>query len=111
MLARLLVGLALAIGLAGPLVAAGENDLATMVETAKTPADHEAIAKVYQARADDAAAKAAEHRRMGAEYKELPFAEKGRFHEHCEALVRSYESAAKELAALAEAHRQMAKRD
>ncbi|HLK10045.1 MAG TPA: hypothetical protein VKW76_01550 [Candidatus Binatia bacterium] len=106
-----LVALSLAL-LAGPPTArAADVDIDKMIEEAKTPADHEAIAAYYDQQADAARAKAAEHQKMGEDYKKMggALAHKTHFHEHCEALVRSYRSEAKEYAALAAAHREMAK--
>ncbi|MFN8545207.1 MAG: hypothetical protein U0807_13520 [Candidatus Binatia bacterium] len=91
--------------------AAEESSIEKRIETARTAADHEAIAGYYEREAKEAHAKAAEHRKMGVEYKKAggAFAAKTHFHEHCEALVRSYESLAKENEALAAAHHEMAK--
>src|SRR5262250_2316003 len=91
--------------------AAEEMDIDKMIESAKTPADHEAIAAYYDHEAAAARAKAEEHRKMGEDYKKAGGAltHKTHFDEHCQSLVRIYEGAAKENAALAAAHRQMAK--
>jgi hypothetical protein len=88
--------------------AAENTDIEKMIESAKTPADHQAIADYYQRMADAAKAKAAEHTKMAQDYKTGAFGSKTHFHEHCETLARLYQSEAKEYAALAEAHRQMA---
>jgi hypothetical protein len=91
---------------AAPARAAEDTDIEAKIASAKTPADHEAIADYYQRHAD--AAKAEEHTKMAREYKTGSFGAKTHFHEHCETLARLYRSEAKEYAALAEAHRQMA---
>jgi hypothetical protein len=88
--------------------AAEEVDIEKMIQAAKTPADHQAIADYYQHQADAAKAKAAEHTKMAQQYKTGAFGLKTHFHEHCETLAKLYQSEAKEYAALAEAHRQMA---
>ena len=86
--------------------------IAEMISSAKTPADHEAIAAYYDGEAKEAQQKADEHRKMGEAYKKGggALAGKTHFHEHCEALVRSYTAEAKEYESLAAAHRQMAKK-
>jgi ribulose kinase len=86
-------------------------DIAEMISSAKTPADHEAIAGYYEGQAKEARQKAEEHRKMGETYKKGggALAAKTHFHEHCEALARSYTAEAKEYEALAAAHRDMAK--
>jgi len=89
-------------------LAAEDVDIDKMISTAKTPADHQAIADYYQQQADAAKAKATQHTKMAQEYKTGPFGAKTHFHEHCETLARIYQSEAKENAALAAAHREMA---
>jgi hypothetical protein len=88
--------------------AAEQADIDQMIASAKTPADHQAIADYYQKQADAAAAKAAEHTKMAKEYKSGSFGAKTHFHEHCETLARIYRSEAKEYAELADEHRRMA---
>jgi len=92
--------------------AAYAADIEEMIASAKTPADHEAIAAYFDKQAADAKAKAEEHRKMGESYKKGggALAEKTHFHEHCEALVKIYNQAAKDYAAMAAAHRDMAKK-
>jgi ribulose kinase len=115
--ARLLVGvplLALGIAVAVPgmrAVPAHGADIEEMISSAKTPADHEAIASYYEGQAKEARQKAEEHRKMGEAYKKGggALAAKTHFHEHCEALTRSYNAEAKEYEALAASHRDMAK--
>lgn len=88
-----------------------EVDVEKMIQTAKTRADHEALAVYYDKLAAEAKANAEKHRKMGEDYKKGggPMASKTHFHEHCEAITRSYESAAKEYGEMAKGHRQMAK--
>lgn len=104
------LGIAVAVPLNQALVA-GAADIMEMIASAKTPADHEAIAAYYDGQAKEARQKAEEHRKMGEAYKKGggALANKTHFHEHCEALVRSYTSEAKEYEALTAAHRKMAK--
>lgn len=89
------------------------DELLHMIQTAKTRADHEAIASVYeqQARADRAAAN--EHRRMEKLYKAFSEADpmwssSGQTPEHCQNLAAIYQQAAQGHDALAELHRQVA---
>jgi hypothetical protein len=95
--------------------AADEADLAALVENAKTAADHEAIAKLYDEEAAAARKKVAEHQKMGDSYKHVPaFNPKTQLAhfdmpKHCASLVKSYESAAKEAEEMAAAHRAAAK--
>ena len=90
-----------------------DDELMHMIQTAKTRADHEAIASVYeqQARADRTAAN--EHRRMEKLYKAFSEADpawssSGQTPEHCQNLSSIYQQAAQEHDALAELHRQAA---
>ena len=96
-----------------PSVRAEEHDdMAMMIENAKTAADHEKIAKHYDMEAAEAKKQAELHRKMEKSYSVGPFAGKGTptpMPQHCAALAKYYEEAAKEYTALAAAHRQMAK--
>ena len=96
---------------ASRLPAEEQKDMEKMISSAKTAADHEALAAEYESEAAAAKAKAAEHRKMAESYKELGGAAIGKLHldEHCERLVKSYEKEAMEDEALAKAHREMAK--
>jgi hypothetical protein len=114
----MIVGMAvLALGIAGVLPGsrtpvAQAADIADQIANAKTPADHEAIAKWYDDQAKEAQDKADEHKKMGAAYKKEPGAitSKTHFHQHCETLATNYAAEAKEYRALAAAHREMAKK-
>jgi len=90
---------------------AAAADIAEMIGSAKTPADHEAIAAYYDGQAKEARQKAEEHRKMGEAYKKGggALAGKTHFYEHCEVLTRNYTSDANQYEALAAAHRQKAK--
>jgi len=85
-----------------------------MIETAKTPADHKAIADHYKAEAAQAAAKAAEHEQMEAAYKKSGFGTVAKTPnapgtvEHCNNLAKSYKAMAEDLTALAKEHDAMA---
>ena len=90
---------------------AGAMDMEKMISSAKSAADHEALAAEYESEAKTAKAKAAEHRKMAESYKRLGGGLIGKQHldEHCERLAKSYDRAAMEYEMLAKAHRGMAK--
>ncbi len=106
--------LALIAGLVLPAyraIGAEEMDISKMIATAKTSADHQAIADYYAQQAADARAKVAMHKKMAEQYSMSGIgnqASKTHFHQHCEVLIRSYEAEAKEYDALAKAHHDMA---
>lgn len=86
-------------------------DMTEAVQAAKTRSDHEALAKHYDEAAKEMQVKAAEHKKMAAQYE----ANKGLYGKqaqslisHCQGLVRVYEQAAAENRSMAESHRQMA---
>ena len=82
-----------------------------MEMAAKTPADHQNLAKHYEAMAAEARAKAEMHRKMAEDYRKMGGAivSKVHFDEHCDALVKSFLAEAGEYDALAKAHLEMAK--
>jgi hypothetical protein len=88
-----------------------DANVAELTATAKTAADHEAIAAYYQAEAKEALAQAERHEKMGrrgtrgAPGKQVFDAMKP----HCERLVKSYQAAAESYEALAKLHEQQAK--
>ena len=90
--------------------AAEHMSMMDMIGSAKTAADHEAIASQYDRDAAAAKAKAEEHRKMAAEYRKMGGpAVKAQLPEHCEGLAVQFEGEAKEFAAMAQAHRDLAK--
>ena len=100
---------ALALCLTVPGVAAADVTEA-QIAAAKTPADHEAIAKAYDAEAATATAKAKSHEEMGRMYQVggAPKANAPAMVGHCERLVKNYSAAAAEYRALAAEHRKFA---
>jgi hypothetical protein len=106
--------LMLGVGLLVPAyraVGAEEVDIDKMIATAKTAADHQAIADYYKQQAAEARSKADMHKKMAQQYSMSGIgnqATKTHFHQHCEALVRSYQTQANEYDALAKAHHDMA---
>jgi hypothetical protein len=89
------------------------DDLTTMIEHAKTAADHEAIATEYEKKAADAKKEADLHRKMEKSYT-VGGAAGGKgtataLPQHCAALAKHYDELAQEYTTLAKAHRDMAK--
>jgi len=80
-----------------------DDNLNQMITSAKTPADHEAIAVYYDTEAAENEKKASLHSRNKNMYTKLDFSA------HCNALIREYQQAAKQDKALAAFHREMAK--
>jgi hypothetical protein len=101
-----------ALCLASPLPAAAEVTEA-QIAAATTPADHEAIAKSYEADAVTAEAKAKEHEAMARKYRSIggpkSTANSSPMVRHCQRLVKSYTDAAADYRALAAGHHSMAK--
>ena len=81
-----------------------------LVESATTPAQHEALAKYYHGKAASERKKAEEHKAMGAAYggtkMTIAQAEKA----HCAKLAALHESAAAEYDAMASEHESLAKK-
>jgi hypothetical protein len=86
------------------------HDMDTMIQSATTKADHEALATHYEQEAQALQAKAADHRRMAQAYfKSGGYAvTKTNLTQHCDALVTTYQEAARENLELAKQHRQLA---
>lgn len=90
---------------------AAAEDVTAMLQSAKTAADHEAIAAYYEKEAAAAKEKAVLHRSMGDLVKKQggPAVAKWGMDKHCLALVNQYEEAAKSYTELAKAEREIAK--
>ena len=81
------------------------------VQSAKSPGDHEALAKHYADAAREMQLKADEHKKMLAQYqakKDLYGKHAQDLMNHCQGLIRIYEQAAAENTAMAKSHREMA---
>ncbi len=88
--------------------AAAENtDIEQMIENAKAPADHEAIAKYYDQQAAKADEQVQWHQKLLKAYMANP--RLSTMQMHCSRLVDFYRNEAKEDRKLAEAHREMAR--
>lgn len=92
-------------------VAAEDFAVDKAIATAKSAADHEAIATYFDSEAAEAQAKVDGHSKMGEEYKHRGgvVIQKWHLDQHCDGFTKSYARAAKEAKALAAAHRAMAK--
>lgn len=113
---RWMAALLLAGGMSLPATyarAADDMDILQKVQSAKTPADQEAIAAYYDQQAAAAKKKAAEHEKMAQTYtgggtsigKGYPAA----MPQHCQALAKSYNEEAAHYTAMAQTHRDLAK--
>jgi len=86
---------------------ADDTNVEQMIENAKTPADHEAIAKYYDQQAAKANEQVQWHQKLLKAYMANP-----RFSTmqmHCSRLVDFYKNEAKENTKLAQEHREMAR--
>ena len=86
-----------------------EDNLAQKIETAKTAADHEAIAAFYQAKATASTEEAKRHEAMLASYKKIGGKMYQAWENHCKSLIQSYNKEAKDYEMLAKEHEKMAK--
>jgi hypothetical protein len=84
-----------------------EANLEQMIEKAKTPADHEAIARHYDQRAAEANGQVQWHQKLLKAYMAAP--RLSTMQMHCSRLVDLYRSEAKEDRKLAQEHREMGK--
>lgn len=109
---RAALGFALVLVLAG--CASGPPstpaDIVQRIETAKTPADHEALAVYYTQEANKARENAALHRTMAKSYQIQAASGRGgaSMPAHCNAIAQSDDGIAKQFDDMAAAHRQMA---
>jgi hypothetical protein len=88
------------------------HDMADMVKNAKTAADHEALAAMYDKEAADAKARAAEHRQMAQTYKSNMGRGTGSsaMPQHCASLAKSFDQEAAMYENMAATERAEAKR-
>jgi hypothetical protein len=90
----------------------GKNALNSLIATAKTPAEHEAIANDYRAQAQDYLAQAKQHEAMVVAYKASPnmtSKNQAATINHCEYFVGKLNGMAVKSQELAQLHEQMAK--
>ena len=83
-----------------------------MIESAKTKADHENLAKYYENAANNLKAQAEQHKKMSVSYRAMSVGKGGLggFVAHCEKLVAKYEALAADNEALAKLHHQFAEK-
>lgn len=80
------------------------------IEAARTPSDHDALAKYYDGEVATARSRASEHREMGKRYAAAPVARSGggSMQTHCNAVAASFDQIAQQFDAMAAEHRRMA---
>ena len=90
-----------------------KKQLASLVVSAKTPAEHQRIADYYRAESENYLAQAGEHARMGADFEKNPATNNAKFArttvDHCQYFAKSLQARAVAAAALAQQHEEMAK--
>jgi hypothetical protein len=74
-----------------------------LVDSADTPAEHQALARYYRAKAADAKRDAEEHRAMAKHYIGRP-GEVGKMREHCDKIASLDEQVAAQYEAMAKGH-------
>ncbi len=84
-----------------------DQDIEQMIATAKTAADHEAIAKYFDREAKHDHKLAEKYKHMAASYKNLP--RMAELEQHCASLADFYKNAAQEASLIAARHEAMAK--
>ena len=113
MLALVVAGI-LGVGIAGGQILP-KDELKKLITSASTRADHERIARHYEAKAAELEAESKEHLEEAAEYRRNPTSHEikhplsGRTAAHCELFARRFADAAKEARRLAADHMEMAK--
>lgn len=106
----LLVG---AVALSPGLALAGEGDESLekiVVETAHTMGEHEALARYYRAKAEDALAEGRRHEAMGRSYTQGKLPQRQLMKRHCRNLSQKQTEIAVEYQELAKLHEEEAKK-
>lgn len=90
-----------------------QQQLLSLIATAKTPAEHRRLAHYYDAKADDYLAQAKQHEEAAEAYKKNPMTSSSKFAagtlNHCEYFAQSFKDNAAKMKELAEMHEDMAK--
>jgi hypothetical protein len=94
-----------------------KKEIAHLIATAKSPADHIQLANYYKAEADRLEAEAKEHDEFAAAYRKSPISQAAAMKNpmapntvaHCEYFAKTLREAAKSARELAASHEQMAK--
>lgn len=86
------------------------DNLDQMITSAKTPADHEAIAAFYGQEAADANKKANLHRQTAETYRQMKISKPVYMAEMCDGIAAGFQKTATDAENLAKMHREMAKK-
>lgn len=86
-----------------------DDNLDQMITSAKTPADHEAIAAFYEQEATDAKKNADLHRRTAETYRKMDIAKPVGMANMCDNVTAMWDKISADTEKLAKAHRAMAK--
>lgn len=86
------------------------DNLDQMITSAKTPADHEAIAAFYDQEAADAKSKAELHRKTADTYRQMKISKPVYMAEMCDGIAAGFKKTASDAENLAKMHREMAKK-
>ncbi|MDO8431477.1 MAG: hypothetical protein Q7S58_03615 [Candidatus Binatus sp.] len=112
----LAAGLLLLAAAALPTIRAGaqqpvvtDDDLDQMITSAKTPAEHEAIAAFYEQQAANAKQKADLHRRTAETYRKMRIHKPAYMAEMCDGIAAMWDKIAADNSKLAKEHQEMAK--
>ena len=112
----LAAGLVLLAAASLPIMRAGaqqavvtDDNLDEMITSAKTPADHDAVAAFYQQQAADAKKKADLHRRIAETYRRLKIPKPVYMAEMCDGIAAMWDKIAADDSKLAKAHQNIAK--
>jgi hypothetical protein len=83
-----------------------DQNVATAIASAKTPADHQALADYFVSKAEAAQKNVEEHKNMAGGFSGKA---QGRMAKHCQTLINTYKQQAKEYTALAKEQAALAK--
>jgi len=90
-----------------------EQQLMSLIATAKTPAEHSRLAQYYEAQAQEFLAQSKEHQEMAEQYKKNVMMSTSKYAtgtvNHCEYFAKSFKEDATKAQELATIHEQMAK--
>lgn len=90
-----------------------KQQLLSLIATAKTPAEHQRIARYYEAKANDYLAQSKEHEQMAEQYRKNPMISSSKWAtgtiNHCAYIAQSLKDASAKMQELAQLHEQMAR--
>lgn len=86
-----------------------DDNVAELTTTAKTAADHEALASYYEAKAEEASGKVELHKKMLARMSSSGGKPYTQMKPHCQRLIKAYQEAAEDYEALAKFQTELAK--